>query len=81
MPRVEVPDTLMLEGGYAKLALEMVKTQLSYNVENTQRAIGTRLSHIVRRFGMKGLREGHISVRLHGSGGQSLGALRLKDFG
>jgi glutamate synthase (NADPH/NADH) large chain len=49
--------------------------QLSYNVENTQRAIGTRLSsHIVRRFGMTGLREGHISVRLHGSGGQSLGA-------
>jgi glutamate synthase (NADPH/NADH) large chain len=61
--------------------------QLSYNVENTQRAIGTRLSsHIVRRFGMTGLREGHISVRLHGSVGQSLGAfatqgLRLEVIG
>ena len=51
------------------------KMQLSYNVENTQRAIGTRLSsHIVRRFGMNGLREGHISVRLRGSAGQSMGA-------
>ena len=76
-PRVEVPDTLdALMVDDAKLALENgAKMQLSYNVENTQRAIGTRLSsHIVRRFGMTGLREGHISVRLHGSGGQSLGA-------
>jgi glutamate synthase (NADPH/NADH) large chain len=61
--------------------------QLSYNVENTQRAIGTRLSsHIVRRFGMTGLGEGHISVRLRGSAGQSLGAfatqgLRLEVIG
>ena len=31
-------------------------------------------SHIVRRFGMTGLREGHITVRLRGSAGQSLGA-------
>jgi glutamate synthase (NADPH/NADH) large chain len=77
MPRVEVPDTLdALMVGDAKLALESgSKMQLSYNVENTQRAIGTRLSsHIVRRFGMTGLREGHISVRLRGSAGQSLGA-------
>ena len=89
MPRVEVPDTLdALMVDDAKLALENgAKMQLSYNVENTQRAIGTRLSsHIVRRFGMTGLREGHISVRLHGSGGQSLGAfatqgLRLEVIG
>jgi glutamate synthase (NADPH/NADH) large chain len=76
-PRVEVPDTLdSLMVNDAKLALENgAKMQLSYNVENTQRAIGTRLSsHIVRRFGMTGLREGHISVRLRGSAGQSLGA-------
>ena len=76
-PRTEVPDTLdALMVVDAKLALENgSKMQLSYNVENTQRAIGTRLSsHIVRRFGMTGLREGHISVRLRGSAGQSLGA-------
>jgi glutamate synthase (NADPH/NADH) large chain len=77
MPRTEVPDTLdalMVED--ASTALEHgAKMQLSYNVENTQRAIGTRLSsHIVRRFGMTGLREDHISVRLRGSAGQSMGA-------
>ncbi|MDC1382588.1 glutamate synthase large subunit [Candidatus Puniceispirillum sp.] len=75
--RTEVPDTLDAQMVVdAKLALENgSKMQLSYNVENTQRAIGTRLSsHIVRRFGMIGLGEGHISVRLRGSAGQSLGA-------
>ena len=75
--RTEVPDTLDAQMVVdARLALENgSKMQLSYNVENTQRAIGTRLSsHIVRRFGMTGLREGHILVRLRGSAGQSLGA-------
>jgi len=75
--RTEVPNTLDAQMVVdAKLALENgSKMQLSYNVENTQRAIGTRLSsHIVRRFGMTGLREGHILVRLRGSAGQSLGA-------
>ncbi|MGB2262248.1 MAG: glutamate synthase large subunit [Candidatus Puniceispirillaceae bacterium] len=77
LPRAEVPDTLdALMVKDASTALKHgAKMQLSYNVENTQRAIGTRLSsHIVRRFGMKGLREGHISVRLRGSAGQSMGA-------
>jgi glutamate synthase (NADPH/NADH) large chain len=62
--RTEVPDTLDAQMVVdAKLALENgSKMQLSYNVENTQRAIGTRLSsHIVRRFGMTGLREGTYS--------------------
>jgi glutamate synthase (NADPH/NADH) large chain len=63
------------------------KMQLAYNVRNTQRAIGTRLSsHLVRRFGMFGLKPGHITVRLRGSAGQSLGAfavqgLKLEVFG
>ena len=77
LPRTEVPDTLdALMVQDASTALENgAKMQLSYNVENTQRAIGTRLSsHIVRRFGMTGLKEGHISVRLRGSAGQSMGA-------
>ena len=87
--RTEVPETLDAQMVVdAKLALENgSKMQLSYNVENTQRAIGTRLSsHIVRRFGMTGLGEDHISVRLRGSAGQSLGAfatrgLRLEVIG
>ena len=79
--RVAVPDTLdaqMVKD--AAIALENGgKMQLSYNVENTARAIGTRLSsHIVRRFGMSGLKPGQIGVRLRGSAGQSLGAFAVQ---
>ena len=87
--RNEVPETLdaqmiedtrsVFDGGG--------KMQLAYNVRNTQRAIGAKLSSkIVRRFGMTGLKPGHITVRLRGSAGQSLGAfavqgIRLEVFG
>jgi glutamate synthase (NADPH/NADH) large chain len=55
------------------------RMQLSYNVENTQRTIGTRLSsHITRKFGMTGLKEETITVRLRGSAGQSLGAFAVQ---
>jgi glutamate synthase (NADPH/NADH) large chain len=64
------------------------KMQLDYAVENTLRTIGTRVSsHIVRRFGQRNqLQEGHLTVRLTGSAGQSLGAfaapgLKLEVFG
>ncbi|RMF08877.1 MAG: glutamate synthase large subunit, partial [Alphaproteobacteria bacterium] len=87
--RNPVPDTLdarMVED--AKAVFERgEKMQLTYSVRNTQRAIGTRFSsHIVRRFGMDGLKPGHITVRLRGSAGQSLGAfavqgLKLEVFG
>ena len=79
--RNEVPDTLdALIVQDARAALERgQRMQLSYNVENTQRAIGTRLSsHITRRFGMTGLKEDTISVRLRGSAGQSLGAFAVQ---
>jgi glutamate synthase (NADPH/NADH) large chain len=68
-------------------ALDGEKMQLAYNIQNTQRAIGTRLSSaITRRFGMTGLQPDHITVRLRGSAGQSLGAfavqgLKLEVFG
>ena len=79
--RVEVADTLdALMVSDARNALESGgKMQLTYNIENTSRAIGTRLSsHIVRRFGMTGLREGQITASLHGSAGQSLGAFAVQ---
>jgi glutamate synthase (NADPH/NADH) large chain len=63
------------------------KMQLQYNAQNTLRAIGTKLSsRITRQFGMTGLRPDHVTVRLRGSAGQSLGAfavqgLRLEVFG
>src|SRR3546814_10161527 len=49
--------------------------QLTYTVRNTHRAVGTRLSaEITARFGMKGLADNHVQVRLRGTAGQSLGA-------
>jgi glutamate synthase (NADPH/NADH) large chain len=61
--------------------------QLTYTVRNTMRAIGTRVSsHIVRKYGMKGLNPGQLTLELRGSAGQSLGAfavqgVKLKLFG
>jgi glutamate synthase (NADPH/NADH) large chain len=87
--RNEVPDTLdaqIIEDA-APLFEVGEKMQLQYTVRNTHRAIGTKLSSkITRRFGMAKLRPGHISVRLRGSAGQSLGAfavqgLKLEMFG
>jgi len=87
--RNEVPETLdaqMIEDAKPALA-EGEKMQLAYNIRNTQRAIGTKLSSMItRRFGMNGLKPGHITVRLRGSAGQSLGAfavqgLKLEVFG
>ncbi len=87
--RNEVPDTLdaqMIKD--AKALFEAgEKMQLTYSVRNTHRAVGTRISSMItRRFGMTGLQPGHITVRLRGSAGQSLGAfavqgLRLEVFG
>jgi glutamate synthase (NADPH/NADH) large chain len=55
------------------------KMQLTYTVRNTARAIGARISsHIVRKFGMKGLPHGHLTVQLKGSAGQSLGAFSVQ---
>ncbi len=79
--RNEVPDTLD-----AQMILDArpvfdrgEKMQLAHNVRNVQRAIGTRLSsQIVRKFGMTGLEPGHITVRLRGSAGQSLGAFAVQ---
>jgi glutamate synthase (NADPH/NADH) large chain len=87
--RNEVPDTLdaqMLKDASA-LFEAGEKMQLAYNVRNTHRAVGTRLSSMVtKRFGMRGLQPDHITVRLRGSAGQSLGAfavqgLKLEVFG
>ncbi|MFN7030360.1 MAG: glutamate synthase large subunit [Sphingopyxis sp.] len=51
------------------------RMQLTYNVRNTHRAVGTRLSaEVTARFGMTGLADDHVQVRLRGTAGQSLGA-------
>ncbi|MGK2911467.1 MAG: glutamate synthase large subunit [Sphingobium sp.] len=79
--RNDVPDSLdaqMLND--AKAVFERrEKMQLTYTVRNTHRAVGTRLSsEITRKYGMTALNDGHLTVRLRGSAGQSLGAFLCK---
>ena len=79
--RNEVPETLdaqMIADSH-RLFEHGEKMQLHYNVQNTHRAIGTKISSkIVRRFGMETLAPGHLTVRLRGSAGQSLGAFAVR---
>ncbi len=76
--RVEVPDTLDAEilRDAQPFLRDGRRMDLSYTVRNTQRAVGTRVSaHITRRFGDgRDLTAGHLTIRLEGSAGQSLGA-------
>jgi len=76
--RTEVPDTLDAEivRDAARFLNEGEKMQLHYAVQNTHRTVGTRVSsHIVRNFGMRNrLQPNHLTVKLTGSAGQSLGA-------
>ena len=55
------------------------KMQLTYAVRNTERSIGARTSSaIVRQHGPDGLPADHLTVRLSGSAGQSLGCFAAK---
>ena len=79
--RNEVPDSLdaQIIKDAAPVFTRGEKMQLTYSVRNTHRAVGTRLSsEITRRFGMDKLAEGHVTIRLRGSAGQSLGAFLCK---
>ncbi len=77
-PRNAVMDTLDAEivKDAARFFEDGEKMQLSYAVRNTQRTVGTRTSSmIVQKFGMRNsLQPDHLTVRLTGSAGQSLGA-------
>ena len=77
-PRNPVLDTLDAEIVHdaARFLKDGEKMQLSYAVQNTHRTVGTRTSsHIISRFGMNNqLQPDHLTVKLSGSAGQSLGA-------
>ena len=78
--RVAVPDTLdtSIIADAQQLFERGEKTQLTYAVQNTHRAVGTRTSsHIYKTFGADGLPAGQLTVRLRGSAGQSLGAFGM----
>jgi len=79
--RIEVPDTLDIQilADSEQLFERREKMQLTYSVQNTHRAVGTRISsHIYKAYGAEGLPDGHLTVRLRGSAGQSLGAFGIK---
>src|SRR6056297_738796 len=77
-PRNPVPDTLDAEivRDAQRFLQDGEKMQLHYAVQNTHRTVGTRVSsHIVQNFGMRNsLQPNHLTVKLTGSAGQSLGA-------
>jgi glutamate synthase (NADPH/NADH) large chain len=87
--RNEVLPTLdaEIEKDAARLLADGEKMQLVYTVRNTMRSIGARIScRIVRKWGMTGLPPAHLTLRLRGSCGQSLGAfsvqgLKIEVFG
>lgn len=79
--RNEVPDTLDSEiiADARPLFERREKLHLHYIVRNTHRAVGTRISSLItRKFGMNSLPEGHVTLTLKGSAGQSLGAFAVK---
>ena len=77
----EVPETLdekiWLD---IKDKIEPSKQQVfEYDIENTFRSVGTRLSHYVyKKFGNQKLKDETINIKLKGSAGQSLGAFLTK---
>ena len=76
-----MPETLDAEmiADAAPLFERGEKMQLAYTIRNTHRAIGTKMSsRITRQYGMAGLQPGHVTVRLRGSAGQSLGAFAVQ---
>ena len=81
MERTPVADTL--DSKILKDAefffTKRTRMNLSYNVRNTYRSVGVSVSsRIVRTWGMKNdLEEGHLTLSLSGSCGQSLGAFAV----
>ncbi len=80
-PRNAVDDTLdaQIVQDAERFLKDGEKMQLDYAVQNTLRTIGTRTSsHIVKEHGMRNdLQPDHLTIKLRGSAGQSLGAFAV----
>jgi glutamate synthase (NADPH/NADH) large chain len=79
--RNEVPETLdaQMIADAEPFFKSGEKMQLQYNIRNTHRAIGTKFSsQIVAKYRKATLQPDHVTVRLRGSAGQSLGAFGVK---
>ncbi len=77
----EVPETLD-EKIWSDISNKIETQKINnyeYDIENTFRSVGTRLSHYVyKKFGNKKLKSNTINIKLKGSAGQSLGAFLTK---
>ena len=55
------------------------QNKYEYEIENTSRSVGTRLSHhVYKKYGNEKLNDDTINIKLTGSAGQSLGAFLTK---
>ena len=74
----------LLENGWRVKSIDInppinQKNKFEYEIENTLRSVGTRLSHYVyKKFGNNKLKDDTIKINLKGSAGQSLGAFLTK---
>ena len=77
----EVPDTLdeKIYEDIKKINDQNKEISVSYEIKNTHRAVGTRLSHyIFKKFGKEKVKKDLIKINLSGSAGQSLGAFAIE---
>jgi len=77
----KVPETLdeKIYSDIKKNNNKKHKIKLDYEIKNTHRAVGTRLSHyIFKNFNLEKLENNSIEINLFGSAGQSLGAFSIK---
>ena len=77
----EVPETLD-ERIWSEIKSKInpsEKNNYEFDIENTFRSVGTRLSHkVYKKYGNNKLKDDTINIRLNGSAGQSLGAFLTK---
>jgi len=77
----KVPSTLdeKIYNDIKNLIENKKKVQVDYQIKNTHRAVGTRLSHyIYKKFGEEKIENKSIIINLAGSAGQSLGAFGIR---
>jgi glutamate synthase (NADPH/NADH) large chain len=77
----KVPDTLdeKIWADIKDKINDKEKFSFDYEIENTHRSVGTRLSHyLYKKFGDNNLNKNSIAINLSGSAGQSLGAFAIK---
>ncbi|MGD9638878.1 MAG: glutamate synthase large subunit [Alphaproteobacteria bacterium] len=86
--RNEVPETLdeLIIKDAEPVLENKAKMQLTYNVRNTHRSVGAKISHMIYKKYGNSLSNDLLTIRLRGSAGQSLGAfavngLKLEVFG